>query len=739
MSRTAALSECRNFPLTTTPKKAMAPLGPLDGQVPERCHVDMTRILQSSPAMEAGSREAEVPAALVEELSQWRREVCSSCGASAMFYCPYCCLPVGVPAGVTVPRARLPFARCDIIFDDAPKKATSIHAKVLAPEQVRLIDLFTAEGNSNRTLSRPGGAASKAETDKDASTGGDSLDLSVLREIPEYDPHITLVLFPDDSSATFEEVASQNGFGPPECITLVVIDSPWKRAQVLRKHPRLANLQSIRLGHPPSSRFWRYHSEGTGCVSTVEALAALAKEVRSQGGSCVEREGDAPGLDPLMDDPFLFFFVRQFAYISKRCLSGAERPMDATAKQRRMEQVRQKDRSKRPKLRPYGPEADDHPDGPERLKACLVGHRLDSPGRAGLVIYGLWPWLHPVLLRSAIDEELQLVHPKAQIAGLKRAQRAAAELPKGSKGRERIAKADLPVQRGKKHDTFVTSSSLDAARCAAGGWVDGHLFAEGFYPSSGAPHEVGSGHGQGYTINVALPEGYTDACLLRACQDVLLPAARRFKPDLILVSAGFDASQWDPLGEANCTAEGFGRLARLLAGLARKLCQGRLLLGLEGGYDAAALASCIGEVATNLLDAADDSSSGSLQGMLEACRSSQEPLAESVKAIWATRMAHQTLPLRLMDGSSAALVPFSRTKRKYDASKNLNAETLLGQLKSKRLRETAMRNVPGNKDTGLGAGDAMVGVWFIEGQLNIFTRPLASAELEWRMATASLP
>ena len=211
-----------------------------------------------------------------------------------------------------------------------------------------------------------------------------------------------------------------------------------------------------------------------------------------------------------------------------------------------------------------------------------------------------------------------------------------------------------------------------------------HLFAEGFYPSSGAPHEVGSGQGLGYTINVALPEGYTDACLLRACQDVLVPAARRFKPDLILVSAGFDASQWDPLGEANCTAEGFGRLAQLLTGLARKLCQGRLLLGLEGGYDAAALASCMGAVATNLLDAADDSSSGSLQGMLEACQSSQEPLAESMKAIWATRMAHQTLPLRLMDGSSAALVPFSRTKRKYEASKNLNAETLLGQLKSKR-------------------------------------------------------
>ncbi|CAK9053065.1 unnamed protein product [Durusdinium trenchii] len=316
--------------------------------------------------MDAECSQIEVPAALAAELSQWRREVCVGCGASAMFYCPYCCMPLGVPEGVTVPRVRLPFARCDIIFDDAPKKATSIHAKVLAPEQVRLIDLFTAEGNSNRTLSRPGGSAKAtgAECGNEHPGSGEADKSSVLREIPEYDPQITLVLFPDDSSATFEEVVSQNGLGPPEHLTLVVIDSPWKRAQVLRKHPRLANLQSIRLGHPPPSRFWRYHSEGTGCVSTVEALAALAKEVLPFKGG-MKSAAEMPGLDPLMNDPFLFFFVRQFAYIAERHLSGAERPMDASAKQRRMEQVRQKDRSKRPKLRPFGQETDPSRQGKE--------------------------------------------------------------------------------------------------------------------------------------------------------------------------------------------------------------------------------------------------------------------------------------------------------------------------------------------------------------------------------------
>ena len=177
---------------------------------------------------------------------------------------------------------------------------------------------------------------------------------------------------------------------------------------------------------------------------------------------------------------------------------------------------------------------------------------------------------------------------------------------------------------------------------------------------------------------MALPEGYTDACLLRACQEVLLPAARRFGPDLILVSAGFDASEWDPIGEAKCTAEGFGRITKVLRGMAEILCNGRLLLALEGGYDAAALASSIGSVATTLLDDGNPNF-----GLVEACQWHQDPLPASIKAIWATRMAHETLPLRLMDGASAALVPFR--KRKREKSVNLNEGSLLGELLKSKL------------------------------------------------------
>lgn len=215
---------------------------------------------------EAGSR-AEVPAALIAELGRWRRELCASCGTSAMFYCPYCCAPLGVPEGVTVPRPRLPFARCDIIFDDAPKKATSIHAKVLVPNQVRLIDLFTGAANSNRTLSRPAGGSSVS----------DSGECGVLREIPEYDPASSVILFPDDSSTTFNEFVAAEGTPSVDIVTLIIIDSPWRKAQILRKHPRLAHLRSVRLERPPPSHFWRYHSEGTGCVSSVRRWQPLQR------------------------------------------------------------------------------------------------------------------------------------------------------------------------------------------------------------------------------------------------------------------------------------------------------------------------------------------------------------------------------------------------------------------------------------------------------------------------------
>ena len=106
-----------------------------------------------------------------------------------------------------------------------------------------------------------------------------------------------------------------------------------------------------------------------------------------------------------------------------------------------------------------------------------------------------------------------------------------------------------------------------------------------FYPGTGALHEQGKGEGEGYTINVPLPAGATDGDYRRMLADVLVPAATRFRPDLVLVSAGFDAHRQDPLGGMTLTAEGFADLCATVMAIADAHAKGRLVLVLEGGYD----------------------------------------------------------------------------------------------------------------------------------------------------------
>ena len=106
-----------------------------------------------------------------------------------------------------------------------------------------------------------------------------------------------------------------------------------------------------------------------------------------------------------------------------------------------------------------------------------------------------------------------------------------------------------------------------------------------FYPGTGAIDELGGGPGRGFTINVAWEGGMGDAEYLAAFDEVLLPVARAFAPDLVLVSAGFDAALGDPLGAMRLTPAGYAALTGRLEGLAG----GRLVLALEGGYNLEAI------------------------------------------------------------------------------------------------------------------------------------------------------
>jgi len=109
------------------------------------------------------------------------------------------------------------------------------------------------------------------------------------------------------------------------------------------------------------------------------------------------------------------------------------------------------------------------------------------------------------------------------------------------------------------------------------------------YPGSGAFNETGEGAGRGYTINVPIPGGHGDASYERIFADVLGPAAMKFAPDLMLISAGFDAHWVDPLASMQLSLAGYDQLARECLRMAEQLCGGSIVFVMEGGYDLKAL------------------------------------------------------------------------------------------------------------------------------------------------------
>ncbi|NKB67220.1 MAG: histone deacetylase [Candidatus Latescibacteria bacterium] len=105
------------------------------------------------------------------------------------------------------------------------------------------------------------------------------------------------------------------------------------------------------------------------------------------------------------------------------------------------------------------------------------------------------------------------------------------------------------------------------------------------YPGTGAADEKGRGPGQGTTLNAPVPAGTDIAEYRRIFTRLLAPALDQFQPDMILLSAGFDAHAADPLGGVELTEKDFAELTVLLGTMAQKLCQSRLVSVLEGGYD----------------------------------------------------------------------------------------------------------------------------------------------------------
>jgi acetoin utilization deacetylase AcuC-like enzyme len=112
------------------------------------------------------------------------------------------------------------------------------------------------------------------------------------------------------------------------------------------------------------------------------------------------------------------------------------------------------------------------------------------------------------------------------------------------------------------------------------------------YPGTGAAQEIGTESGYGLTLNVPLPYRAGDVGLGRCYDELIAPALRAFDPQLILVSAGYDGHWDDPLGPLSLSVAGYAALTQRLVGLAEDLCDGRLVLVLEGGYSLPALGAC---------------------------------------------------------------------------------------------------------------------------------------------------
>jgi acetoin utilization deacetylase AcuC-like enzyme len=269
-----------------------------------------------------------------------------------------------------------------------------------------------------------------------------------------------------------------------------------------------------------------------------------------------------------------------------------------------------------------------HPEQPRRVQAIV-----EAVTEAGLM-----QALQPLAVRDDVDGALRLIHTEAHIASIRIAYGAAIDgLARAAVGAT-LAAVDA-VHAGEVRNAFVCSRppghharntgreqgfcfynhvavgaryaqrELGLKRALIIDWDYHHgdgteMFfyddAETLYfsthdlhafPGTGFAERRGVGAGEGSNINVPMPCGATDAQLVAAFNDWLLPAADAFKPELVLISAGFDSRQQDLLGCFDISDAGFAELTRISMGIADRHCDGRLVSVLEGGYNVSGLAS----------------------------------------------------------------------------------------------------------------------------------------------------
>ena len=160
------------------------------------------------------------------------------------------------------------------------------------------------------------------------------------------------------------------------------------------------------------------------------------------------------------------------------------------------------------------------------------------------------------------------------------------------KGLDRIMIFDWDVHHGNgTQNSFYSDPSVFYSSI--------HQFP--FYPGTGAGDETGTGDGLGTTLNFPMPAYSQDADYMAVLENKLVPKIFEFNPDLIILSAGFDAHQNDPLANMEISTACFGAMTKMILATAEEVCQGRLISLLEGGYDHSALGDSVASHLGNLL------------------------------------------------------------------------------------------------------------------------------------------
>ena len=189
------------------------------------------------------------------------------------------------------------------------------------------------------------------------------------------------------------------------------------------------------------------------------------------------------------------------------------------------------------------------------------------------------------------------------------------------RGLERIAIIDWDVH----HGNGTQAMFLDDPRVL---FISLHQWP--LFPGSGWFSETGLGEGEGFTVNMPLPPGCGDGDYGQAFETLIEPIVDQYRPQAVLVSAGQDAHVDDPLGSMTVTEDGFGAMALRCLELAKRHCDGRLALVLEGGYDRVASAHAVEAILRSLIsEQAPAPGEGSAQGAAAV-----ERAVETQRAYW---------------------------------------------------------------------------------------------------------